>query len=514
LTRPSFADLSAISSTKRKFETVLDAMAFVRASVCVALVAAVAAMPQDLRPRAMLDGVQSEPVSLIFDRQATTVNPGESLKLDCGVSGHYRYCHWVNGATPQIQVQDVHDGLISGLSAPHTLKGNECGIVLDSVSIEAHGPWTCTVYVKGGSIQATRNVTVTIRPTAPVLEVPQRPMLVDEGETRSVTCSVAAARPKVDIRWFLGEEELTYNSHVENSLTDDVGIYKSLSTLSHTFKAWNNMKTLRCEVSHYTLETPIEDLTDVIVRYKPFGRDVSIYGAQAGSLVEARVNFSANPQVTDLAWGYGPDFNAIVADIPVPGEEGRYSTEMMPLGDELYSVFLRIIDYEDIDSRMFFKLRVSNDIGSRDFRIIASNEKPPSDEVAGQQEVVAPSPDSEPQEPMSASSIVGIVIAVLLVLFVVLAAVYMKLNRLYCFGPKKEADGDDKEVATTNSDTESAEAPAAAKKRSAADLFSKLQTGLRKGKDSKKESEEDVTKGEEAPPHTTPPPPVSKDAQV
>ena len=44
------------------------------------------------------------------------------------------------------------------------------------------------------------------------------------------------------------------------------GIYKSLSTLTHKFKAWNNMKTLRCEVSHYTLETPIEDLTDVIVR--------------------------------------------------------------------------------------------------------------------------------------------------------------------------------------------------------------------------------------------------------
>jgi len=497
-------------------------MAWLRACVCVAVAAVAIALPQDLESRAMLDGAQSEPVSLIFNRKSTIVNPGESLALDCGVSGHYRYCHWVNEAVPnapQIQVLDVHDGLLDGLSAPHTLKGNECGIVLDSVSIEAHGPWTCKVFVKGGSIQATKNVTVTIRPTAPMLEVPQRPLLVDEDETRAITCSVAAARPKVAIQWFLGEEELTYNSHVENSLTDDVGIYKSLSTLTHKFKAWNNMKTLRCEVSHYTLETPIEDLTDVIVRYAPFGRDVSIYGAQPGALVEARVNLSANPQVLELGWSYGPSFEDIVADIPVPGEEGRYSTEMMRLGDDQYSVILRIVNYEDHDSQMFFKLRVTNEMGSRDFRITASNELPPADEVTGPQELETPRPDRESEgtvaeqpKPMGAGTIVGIVVAVILVLVAVLAAAYCKLNRLYCFGPKKEAE--DKEVAAAG-DTESTEAPPM-KKRSAADLFSKLQTGLRKGRpqEVKEESEDDVTKSEEAPAPTPSTPPASKDAQV
>jgi len=214
----------------------------------------------------------------------------------------------------------------------------------------------------------------------------------------------------------------------------------------------------------------------------------------------------------ELAWGYGPSFEDIVADIPVPGEEGRYSTEMMRLGDDQYSVILRIVNYEDHDAQMFFKVRVTNEMGSRDFRITASNELPPADEVTGPQELETPRPDIESEEPMGAGTIVGIVVAVVVVLVAVLAAAYCKLNRLYCFGPKKDAE--DKEVAAAG-DTESTEAPPM-KKRSAADLFSKLQTGLRKGRpqEVKEESEDDVTKSEEAPVPTPSTPPASKDAQV
>ena len=63
---------------------------------------------------------------------------------------------------------------------------------------------------------------VTVRPTSPVLEVSGRPLMVNEGDTEAISCSVAAARPKVSIQWFLGEDEITYNSNVVNSLTDNV----------------------------------------------------------------------------------------------------------------------------------------------------------------------------------------------------------------------------------------------------------------------------------------------------
>lgn len=401
--------------------------------------------------------VQSEPVSMIFDNTPVLVNPGESLSLDCGLSGDYRYCHWDNGKQAAIQVQDVYDGYIDGLSKPAVTKGNECGIIVNSVNIQDHGLWTCKAFVIGQTLTGSKNVTVTIRPTNPVLEVPRRPLFVDEGDQPNIKCSVAAARPKAEIRWFLGEEDITYNSLTENTLEGNSGAYKSISTLSQMFNAWHNNKILRCVVFHYTLETPVDDYVDVSVRYKPWGKDVRLYGIKLGDDVEAKVNFSSNPVPTNIKWGYGLAFEDVVAQLPVPGEEGRYSTEMVQLEDGHYSVILRTLEFQEGDAHLSFKVSVENELGIRDFRVTISNDKPPN-------------------EPLSSGTLATIVIVVLLVILFLLCAVYMRYNHLYCFAAKKDAK-EDKEANGT-SDTESTQAPAVTngqhKNGTKTSLFSKL----------------------------------------
>ncbi|XP_047741555.1 cell adhesion molecule 2 isoform X1 [Hyalella azteca] len=427
-------------------------------------------------------GTQSQPVSIIFDNKQTIVNPGESLNLDCGVSGDFRYCHWETGKQNAIQVQDVYDGYIEGLSKPQITKGNECGIVIDAVTIEDHGPWTCKVFVIGHTLQNSKNVTVTIKPTSPILEVARRPLIVTEGDTETISCSVAAARPRVQIHWFLGDEDITYSSRVENSLTDNMGTYKSISTLTHMFKAWHNKKPLHCIVSHYTLLSPIEDFVDVQVKYKPWGKDVRLYDIRLGDDVEAKVNFSSNPPPSDIKWGYAPSYEQVAAVLPVPGEEGRYSTEMLTLEDGSYSVILRVLGFDEMDARMSFHIKVANDIGARDFTINLSTDEAPNDQLADGYDNVATSDQIQSQEPLSSGTLAAIVVVVLLVILVLLCAVYMKYNHLYCFAEKKSAKED--REANGASDTESAQAPGFVdrNKLQATSLFGKLQNGLKKSK--------------------------------
>lgn len=441
-----------------------------KAALLLLFVAAASAAPQN--EAAVVQSVRSEPVSIIFDTKRIIVNPGMQLHLDCGVSGEYRYCHWEKGPTTVLQVQDVHDGVIDGLRKPDITQGNECGIVINSVTNEEHGAWTCKVFVVGNTLTATKNVTVTIRPTQPLLEVPSDPLYVSEGEQQSVTCSVAAARPMVAINWYLGDEDITYNSKTDNSLTDNMGTYKSISTLTQVFKAWHNNKQLRCSVAHYTLELPIEDYVDINVRYKPWGKDVRLYGIRLGDDVEATVDFSSNPLPLNVKWGYGTGFEEIQAVLPVPGEEGRYSTEVVSLDQGHYTVILRVLEFTEMDAHMNFKVAVENELGVREFRVTLSNDKPPN-------------------EPLSSGILAIIVIVVACTLLLLLCCVYTRYNHLYCFAKKKPLTDSKAETGTNNSDTESTRSPPTPeaatqngdkKKNSGGAFFAKLQGGLKKPK--------------------------------
>ena len=62
---------------------------------------------------------------------------------------------------------------------------------------------------------------------------------------------------------------------------------------------------------------------------KPWGKDIRVYDVRLGNDVEATIDFSSNPPPLGVKWGYGPSFEKIEAVLPVPGEEGRYSTEVL-----------------------------------------------------------------------------------------------------------------------------------------------------------------------------------------
>lgn len=47
------------------------------------------------------------------------------------------------------------------MSKPEVSEGNECGIVINSVSTEQHGMWTCRVFITGNSLEGSKNVIVT-----------------------------------------------------------------------------------------------------------------------------------------------------------------------------------------------------------------------------------------------------------------------------------------------------------------------------------------------------------------
>lgn len=62
---------------------------------------------------------------------------------------------------PLPQVEDVHNRVLQGLSKPENLKGNECGIVINSVTAADHGEWVCKVFVFANTLRGSKNVVVT-----------------------------------------------------------------------------------------------------------------------------------------------------------------------------------------------------------------------------------------------------------------------------------------------------------------------------------------------------------------
>lgn len=62
---------------------------------------------------------------------------------------------------------------------------------------------------------------VSVKPTNPVLEIDNhRNLIVNSEEERPVVCSVAAARPAVVIRWYLGDNDITASAETEETPTD------------------------------------------------------------------------------------------------------------------------------------------------------------------------------------------------------------------------------------------------------------------------------------------------------
>lgn len=62
---------------------------------------------------------------------------------------------------------------------------------------------------------------ISVKPTNPVLEIDsQRNLVVNSEVETPVVCSVAAARPAVVIRWYLGDSDVTASAETEETPTD------------------------------------------------------------------------------------------------------------------------------------------------------------------------------------------------------------------------------------------------------------------------------------------------------
>lgn len=390
------------------------------------MVAAVAAQEYDVEEPSngdvVFNRVRSADVALIFDEKEIVVNPGEQLDLACGVQGNYRYCIWETGPTIY-QVEDVYEAVYPGFSKPAVTEGNECGVVITSANIEHHGSWTCKVFAKGSSLVATKNVIVTIKPTSPLLEVDtSRGVLeVSNEEESDVKCSVAAARPAVGIRWFLGDRDITVFADSEETPTDEGGIYKSVSTLRRTFEPKENGQLLACSISHQTLAVTENASIPISVIFKPMEKALSTYyQIVPGNDYEVKFNFTANPVPTRTEWRYGESFQNMAVSIPVPGMDDRYTTNIEDLGDGLYTATLRITGFTESDANQRYLLVVENRLGETQYQVKLSVDEAPIDTLSG-------------------GAVVGIVIVVLIVVLAVIAAGYARYRQMFCFASRAES---------------------------------------------------------------------------
>jgi len=416
-------------------------------AACVALALAATTLAQEYsvdEPSGdvQFSGVQGSENSLNFNSTEAVINPGERLELTCGFSGTIRQCVWELEGGATIQVADVTDGLVSGISRPAVTEGNECGIIIDSVTTEQHGLWTCEVYIPGNKLQQSKNVIVTVKPTSPFLELDSSVLEVTSGIETDVRCVVGAARPAVNIRWFLGDKDVTLMAETEETPTDSAGMYKSTSTLRRSFEPMENGQVLMCSVSHQTLATTANATVPINVVFKPVEKPVStFYQIRPGTDYEVRMNFSANPEPTKKEWSYGDTFQTIAVSIPIPGSSDRYTTDIESLGNGMYTAILRITGFTEGDANQKYILLVANEYGETEYKVKLSMDEAPKD---GDREsrVHDKNPSTEysmSEETLSGGAVAGIIIVVLIIVAAVGAAGYARYRQMFCFAPRAES---------------------------------------------------------------------------
>ncbi|XP_066990104.1 fasciclin-3 isoform X5 [Macrobrachium rosenbergii] len=457
-------------------------------SVCIAFVACcvVFALPETALGQQEYDvgepndgevvfnGVRGSDVALLFDSEEVIVNPGDPLNLDCGVQGEFRSCVWET-ASATYQIEDVYSNLYSWMGKPPVEENNQCGIIINSANIEHHGIWTCKVYVRGNSLVGKKKVVVTIKPTTPVLEIEQSggTLEVSNDEETEVKCSVAGARPAADIRWYLGDKDITVFAAADQTPNGEEDMHKTVSTLSRTFEPSENGRLLTCTVMHQTLVVPDNASIPISVIFKPIEKPLSTYyQIVPGSDYEVRLNFSANPSPTTTEWRYGEGFQNLATSIPVPGATDRYTTSVEELGDGHYTAKLHISGFTDADANQRYVLFVENRLGATQYQVKLSMDEAPldGDSEYRDHDKIPPTEfsvsegivfDGEMESnALSGGAVAGIVIVILIVVVAVVAAGYARYRQMFCFAPAAAADPEEgKDIKEEHSDTESARGP-------------------------------------------------------
>lgn len=376
--------------------------------------------------------VRSADAELLFNFEEIIVNPNEKVQLDCGIQGDMRYCVWEKD-NDIYQVQDVYENVYSGMGKPENSEGNQCGITVESATIEDHGVWTCKIYIKGTALQGSKNVIITVKPTQ--AEVAPNTITANADDQQDVECTVMAARPAVKINWVLNGRDITSEAQAEERPTNPDGTYMTLSTLSHVFKAEENGQNLQCVVAHHTLAEPEITNVPITVVYPPIQKKVqTFYQIQPHSDYEIKLEFSANPRPTTTVWSYGPNFQDMPNTIEIPNVDGKFVTSLNDLENGNFEAVLKIVGITEEDFDAKYKLHVANDHGNADYRVMLSmDEKPIDDVTEGSME---PEMQKTESKPLSGGAIAAIVVVLLLVVVVIGAAGFARYKQMFCFAPR------------------------------------------------------------------------------
>jgi len=305
---------------------------------------------------------------IIFNTDEVLVNINEMVSLDCGFQGTYRYCVWEH-AGELFDVVDIHNNIYSGLSKPENVEGNQCGIVLDSVAAEDHGEWTCKVYIKGNIVVGSKNdVTILVKP--PQAKITPTEVTVKAGEEKLIKCIVMEARPAVQLRWFLDQEDITEYSQVKDIPISSDGVFLTVSTLHRTFTPVDNEKELTCVVDHPSLEEANIVPIPVDIMYAPMPDIPQTFYVNETDFYEIRVNFSANPKPTRVLWQYGNIFDNITDKVDIPIDDENI---LMILTNEVTGHFTALLNISRLnvsDFPVIYNLFVDNEIGNATYEVI------------------------------------------------------------------------------------------------------------------------------------------------
>lgn len=353
---------------------------------------------------------------------------GDTIQLMCRVRGVIKNCLW--------QINDnlytLQDG---GKYQPvgNAMDG-ECGI-MTTISDAENGQWTCRVFVEGvvdKAQSASTNVTVysppviTLSPNREVLEV-------EAGDTVSVNCTVADARPMPAITWMLGDVELSQTSNPV-AVPRSEGKFTITSSLQYAFQAGDHAKRLRCVTSGMwlTQDDDREVSTRLDVMFPPLPKDpVTLYGYGIGLSGDVVVNFTANPKPTNVYWQLDDDTRIQVEPFSPSSASGRYEiTPLRPVENavSVYEAHLKIRSVEETDAKKTFVLVVESEMRSEQLQEYVVR--------------ISTSPTPVPTGSLSGGGIAAIIIIVLAIAVVGGLVLFARNTGRWCFSGGRRTVGE------------------------------------------------------------------------
>ena len=300
---------------------------------------------------------------IIFNTDDIMTKLNQKVNLECGIHGTYRHCNWEH-KSEIFDVLDVHDDVYPGLNKPEIFDGNQCGIILNSASPEDHGEWTCKVFIKGETLIGSKNVTILVEPTQG--EVTPATILAAADVETMIACTVMKARPAVQIRWLLGDEDITTSSDIQHAPVTPDGAFLSVSTLKRFFTPIDSEKELKCIVDHPALNESDIIIAPVIVHYAPIKSKPQTFYINETDTFEIKVNFSASPQPSKVLWQYGIN---LTEEIEIPLDDGHITTQLNTLDKEHFTAVLNISNLNNEDFNRQYNLFVENEIGSTTYEV-------------------------------------------------------------------------------------------------------------------------------------------------